>query len=76
MDLQEFKAFTEASEAAARPFKRIVCGLLVSLVLTITLFGGSFLYFMYKAFNMEQSAVILQDVDRSIGSTNNTRIER
>lgn len=71
MDLQEFKAFAEASEAAARPFKRIVCGLLVSLVLTITLFGGSFLYFMYKAFNMDAAAYLVQEVDRSINSTNN-----
>lgn len=74
MDLQEFKAFTEASEATVRPFKRITCGLFVSLILTITLFGGSFLYFMYKAFNMDSAAYLVQDIDRSINSTSNASV--
>lgn len=76
MDLQDFKSFTEAAEAVARPWKVTTYWLIGCLFFAITLSSGTFLYFMHKAFNMEQSAVILQDIDRSIGSTNNAGVER
>lgn len=76
MDLQEFKAFAEASEATVRPFKQVIKALFGLLILTVIMFGGCFWYFMYKAFNVEQGAVILQDVDKSISSNNKVNFGR
>ena len=71
MDLQDFKSFTEAAEAVARPWKVTTYWLIGCLFFAITLSSGTFLYFMYRAFNMDASAYLSQDVDRSIGVTNN-----
>lgn len=76
MDLQEFKAFAEASEATVRPFKQIIKALFGLLILTVIVFGGCFWYFMYKAFNMDAAAYLVQDVDWSINSTNNAVIRK
>lgn len=74
MDLEVFKAFAEANDSATRPFKRIVYSLIAALFLFITLFGGSFFYFMYKAFNMEQVSYLVQDVEGSHDVSNNARL--
>jgi hypothetical protein len=74
MDLQVFKAFAEANEIATRSFKRIIYSLIASLFLFITLFGGSFFYFMYKAFSVDTSAYLVQDVNNE--APNNSTIAR
>ena len=70
MDLNEFKAFAEASELAVRPYKRIVWALIAVLLVFVLLFGGAFYYFMYKAFNTDAAYNIAQNLDNSYGSIN------
>ena len=74
MDLEVFKAFAEANDSAMRPFKRVVYSLIAALFLFITLFGGSFFYFMYKAFSMEQVSYLVQEIDKSHDATNNASL--
>lgn len=73
MDLQDFKAFTEASEAVAKPLKRIIGWLVAVLILFIVLFSGVFFFFMYKAFDTEISSIAAEQTvlgDRSVASQN------
>lgn len=76
MDLQDFKAFAEANDSATRPFKRIIYSLIAALLMFIALFGGSFFYFMYKAFNMGSSSNVVQEVEGNTDTFayNNARV--
>ena len=71
MDVNDFKAFVEASELTVRPYKYIIWALIGALVLFIAVFGGAFYYFMYRAFNTEPGYSIAQTMENSNGSVNN-----
>ena len=71
MDLNEFKAFAEANELAVAPYKKLVWAMVGILLVFILLFGGAFYYFMYKAFNMDATSYIAQDMNNSSNSSNN-----
>lgn len=68
MDLQDFKAFTEASEAVAKPLKRIIGWLVAVLILFIVLFSGVFFFFMYKAFDADVSSIAAEQTVLGNGS--------
>lgn len=50
MDLEDFEAFVRANQLTLEPAKRIIWGLLISLVLALALLGFIFLQFLRGAF--------------------------
>lgn len=50
MDLEELKILSQTNAETIAPFRKIIYGLISTLLLTVGLFGYCFITFMYKAF--------------------------
>jgi hypothetical protein len=51
MDLEELKILSQTNAETIAPFRKIIYGLISTLLLTVGLFGYCFITFMYKAFD-------------------------
>lgn len=68
MDLEELKILSQTNAETIAPFRKIIYGLISTLLLTVGLFGYCFITFMYKAFDMPGGDAIISTID-TIDST-------